>query len=65
MPEVKRIIILGPVACPIGKIEKYFRYHLLLKSKAPSVLQNILRRLYTEKIPGIKMSLEIDPVNML
>ena len=65
MPEVKRIIILGPVACPIGKIEKYFRYHLLLKSNASSVLQNILRRLYTEKIPGIKMSLEIDPVNML
>ncbi len=65
MPEVKRIIILGPVACPIGKIEKYFRYHLLLKSNTPSTLQNILRRLYAEKIPGIKMSLEIDPVNML
>jgi primosomal protein N' (replication factor Y) len=65
MPEVKRIIILGPVACPIGKIEKYFRYHILLKSKTSSVLQNILNRLYIKKIPGTKISLEIDPVNML
>jgi len=65
MPESKRIIILGPVICPIGRIEKYFRYHLLLKSKTPSILQHILKRIYEEKTSGIKISLEIDPVNML
>jgi primosomal protein N' (replication factor Y) len=63
--EAKRTTILGPVACPIGKIEKYFRFHMLLKSKNSSTLQNILRQLYNKKIPGVKISLEIDPVNML
>ena len=65
MAEVKRITILGPVACPIGKIEKYFRFHMLLKSKTGYTLQNVLRKLYDKKIPGVKISLEIDPVNML
>jgi len=65
MAEAKKITILGPVACPIGKIEKHFRFHLLLKSKTSSVLQNILRKLYNKKIPAVKISLEIDPVNML
>jgi primosomal protein N' (replication factor Y) len=65
MAEAKRITILGPVVCPIGKIEKHFRFHILLKSKNSSTLQNILKKLYTKKFPGVKISLEIDPINML
>jgi len=65
MAEAKRITVLGPVVCPIGKIEKYFRFHMLLKSKTGSPLQDILMKLYTKKTPGVKISLEIDPVNML
>jgi len=65
MAEAKRITILGPVVCPIGKIKKYFRFHILLKSKTGSPLQDTLRKLYNKKIPGVKISLEIDPVNML
>jgi primosomal protein N' (replication factor Y) len=65
MAEAKKITILGPVVCPIGKIEKYFRFHMLMKFKQGPVLQKILRKLYTKKIPGVKISLEIDPVNML
>jgi primosomal protein N' (replication factor Y) len=65
MAEAKRITILGPVVCPIGKMEKYFRFHLLLKSKKSSTLQDILNKLYNNKTPGVKISLEIDPVNML
>jgi primosomal protein N' (replication factor Y) len=65
MREIKKAAILGPVVCPIGKIEKYFRFHILLKSKTDYFLQNILRQLYDKEIPGVKISLEIDPTNML
>jgi len=65
MTEAKKITILGPVVCPIGKIEKYFRFHMLLKSKQSSTLQNTLRELYNKRTPGVKISLEIDPLNML
>jgi primosomal protein N' (replication factor Y) len=65
MPEAKEVTILGPVICPIGKIEKHFRFHLLLKSEKGFLLQGILRKLYNQNISGVKISLEIDPVNML
>jgi primosomal protein N' (replication factor Y) len=65
MKEIKKATILGPAVCPIGKIEKYFRFHILLKSKTDYFLQNILRQIYNKEIPGVKISLEIDPVNML
>ncbi len=65
MKESKKITILGPVECPIGKIEKYFRFHILLKSNVEYILQNVLNKLYNKKIHGVKVSLEIDPVNML
>ncbi len=63
--DAKNITILGPVICPLGKIEKYFRFHILLKSKRSSALQKVSNRIYSEKIPGTKISIEIDPVNML
>jgi len=63
--DTKNITILGPVICPLGKIEKYFRFHILLKSKRSSTLQKVSSKIYSEKIPGTKISIEIDPVNML
>jgi primosomal protein N' (replication factor Y) len=65
MNEKKVITILGPVECPIGKIEKYYRFHILLKSKKGYILNNILRKLYGKKVKDTKISLEIDPINML
>lgn len=65
MIETKGATILGPVPCPLGKIEKYFRYHILLKSNKGYALQRILRKLYDKKITGVKFSYEIDPFNML
>ncbi len=65
MKEIKKTTILGPAVCPIGKIEKHFRFHMLLKSKTGTPLQDTLRKIYNKKIPGVKISLEIDPLNML
>ena len=65
MNKEKEVTILGPVICPIGKIEKYYRFHILLKSKKVHILNNMLRKLYERKFKNTKISLEIDPVNML
>ena len=65
MKEKKVITILGPVECPISKIEKYYRFHILLKSKKGYILNNILKKLYGHKVKNTKISLEIDPINML
>jgi len=65
MKEKREITILGPVICPIGKIEKYYRFHILLKSKKGYILNNILKKLYGKQIENAKISLEIDPINML
>ncbi|MCK4528727.1 primosomal protein N' [candidate division WOR-3 bacterium] len=61
----KSFKILGPVSCPIGKIDKNYRYHILLKSKKEYLLQRELKRFYSLKEPGVRISYEIDPVNML
>jgi primosomal protein N' (replication factor Y) len=63
--EREMITILGPVQCPIGKIERNYRYHILLKSDFENLLQKLLRKLYTFRVTGVRISYEIDPVNML
>ena len=65
MNKEKEVTILGPVICPIGKIEKYHRFHILLKSKKVHILNNLLRKLYEKKFNNTKISMEIDPINML
>ena len=65
MNKEKEVSILGPVICPIGRIEKYYRFHILLKSKKVHILNNILLKLYEKKFKNTKISLEIDPINML
>ncbi|TGM43471.1 primosomal protein N' [Leptospira levettii] len=37
------IIMLGPSQCPFYKIDNYFRYHILLKSKSILSLRNLLK----------------------
>jgi len=57
--------ILGPVPCPIGRIGRNYRYHILLKSEEEYLLQRALKKLYSEKVSGVRISFEIDPANML
>ncbi len=61
----EKFIILGPVSCPIGKIEKRYRYHILLKAKSGYALQRILKKLYNIRVLEVEISFEINPVNML
>ncbi|MCK4572348.1 primosomal protein N' [candidate division WOR-3 bacterium] len=63
--ERELFTILGPVPCPIGWIERNYRYHILLKSEEENLLQMLLKKLYSFRVGGVRISFEIDPVNML
>lgn len=60
------VTVLGPAPCPIEKIKKHFRFHLLCKAdKSTELLSlvNILKKTKWKK--SIKVSFDIDPQDML
>lgn len=62
-PEV---ILLGPAPCPVARIKRRYRWHLLLKGPAP-VLGQLVRyaapRMGTRR--GVRVALDRDPVSLL
>ena len=57
--------ILGPVVAPIFKINKYFRYRILIRSKKSEKIQKtlseILNSFKNEK--EIKLAVDVDPIS--
>ena len=57
--------ILGPVAAPIFKINKNFRYRILIRSKKTQKMQkplsNILNDFKNQK--EIKLAVDVDPIS--
>ncbi len=66
--EYKNLEILGPVPAPIQKIKNQFRSLFLFKSSENVLIQNFYRQL-THSLEGLpsktKISLDVDPINML
>ncbi len=63
----ERIIILGPVACVIGKIRGEYRYNILIKNKLEEKGHNIILS-FLRKISlhnDIKMIVDVDPSDIL
>jgi len=61
---------LGPVAAPLARLQKQYRWQLLLKGKAPASLHALTRSLMDSaeaRLPksGIKVVVDVDPVDML
>jgi len=68
--EFQIVEILGPVESPITRIAKYHRWQILLKNRNIRILQKFVRQLLSENKnvlnrPGIKLSIDVDPVFML
>ena len=64
----KKISVLGPTVAPLAKLRGKYRYHLLLKTQAPSHLSSFIRQLIGDGswIPsGTKIQIDIDPLNLL
>jgi primosomal protein N' (replication factor Y) (superfamily II helicase) len=62
------IQVLGPAAAPLAKLRGKFRFHLLLKANSPHLLSKFCRQLLADKswiLPGTKVQVDIDPLNLL
>lgn len=66
--QQKHLLVLGPSPAVLTRLKRYFRYTLLLKSKYPRKTQKILLNVRTKfnTLPkGIKLIIDVDPINML
>ncbi|RWX51589.1 replication restart DNA helicase PriA [Candidatus Electrothrix marina] len=65
----KAVDIMGPVPAPLSMIKKRFRWQLLLKSREPERLHRLCDLVMTEKKQicrtGVRMSIDVDPENMM
>jgi primosomal protein N' (replication factor Y) len=59
--------VLGPALCPISRIKKNYRVHIIIKSSDMGRIRPLLRELTAsvKKRPGCYMEIDIDPVSML
>jgi primosomal protein N' (replication factor Y) len=59
--------ILGPTLCPISRIKKNFRVHIIIKMKVIGQIRPLLRELFKtmRKRHDCYMEIDIDPVSML
>jgi primosomal protein N' (replication factor Y) len=69
-PNFATIQILGPVEAPLIKIDRYFRWQILLKSSETNLLQYFISKLiYEEKarLSGkeVKVVVDVDPFDMM
>jgi primosomal protein N' (replication factor Y) len=65
--SVKR---LGPVAAPLSRLQKQYRWHMLLKGVKPGPLHGLSRALMEKagrisSRAGVKVIVDVDPVDML
>lgn len=69
LPLEDERFLLGPSPCPIQKISKNFRWHLLLKSTGVNPLIDQCREVYNwysrEGSRKVKLTVDIDPLRLL
>jgi len=65
LPQLKEVNILGPVLAPITKIRKQFRCRILIRYPKSLFIQKYLSESLNKiKItPGIKLEVDVDPIN--
>ena len=60
------ITILGPAQCPIAKIRRRYRYHILIKCISWELLHSIAAHILNQNRPKhVKMELDINPVTTI
>jgi primosomal protein N' (replication factor Y) (superfamily II helicase) len=65
IPKIKEVSILGPVLAPITKIRKKFRCRILIRYPKNLFMQKYLSESLNKIkiIPGIKLEVDVDPIN--
>jgi primosomal protein N' (replication factor Y) len=67
-PQYESVEVLGPAEAPLAKLRGQFRFHLLLKGPNASVINAFARQTMGNEdwVPtGIKILLDVDPINLL
>jgi primosomal protein N' (replication factor Y) len=63
------VAVLGPAAAPLSRLKGEFRWQVVLKGAASSSLrrlaQGALERFGARPGPGVRMSVDVDPVSLL
>lgn len=66
-PGLAPIRLLGPVECPVFKLNDYYRFHFQVQSESSAALHQVLREaIVVVRTPrGVEFQVDVDPYNML
>ncbi len=62
--DISNCEVLGPFPAPLGKIDKKYRYHILIKIKKLRDIQHLLHTLPHRK-KGVLIAIDVDPISLL
>lgn len=67
LPSEEPWLILPPTACVLSRLKGSWRYHILIKAPASADIATYVQSVFRERKPepGIRVSLDIDPVSIL
>lgn len=67
LPDEEPWLILPPTACVLSRLKGSWRYHILIKAPASADIATYVQSVFRERKPepGIRVSLDIDPVRIL
>jgi len=65
--SIAGITVLGPQPCPIAKISRFWRYHVLLKAPSARALLHFFDGIRSDLSPpgNIQMAIDVDPQSTL
>ena len=65
LPKINKVNILGPVLAPIIKLKKKYRCRMLIRYPKDLFIQKYLSQSLNKikNIPGIKLEVDVDPIN--
>jgi primosomal protein N' (replication factor Y) (superfamily II helicase) len=67
--EISEVTVVGPAPCPVDRIKKRWRWHLLLKSQRASSLSRVGRyfveRFTVPSSHSLRVAFDRDPVSLL
>lgn len=63
---VRPLMVMGPNACPLPKLQDEYRFHLLIKGRTPQEIAQMLAAI-TDLSPrgGVRIVVDVDPVSQM
>ncbi len=65
--RIAGVRMLGPQPCPVAKISRFWRYHILLKAPTAKTFLHLWDRMRGDLVPpgGVQMAIDVDPQSTL